>query len=88
MRFAKEHFINIANSIKELDFTDRLKDIQCKVLVINGDKDTVNRKASRELGHLVPNSELVTLNQSGHEANIDNPVELAKIIKDFYHKWL
>ncbi|MBF6626584.1 hypothetical protein IU402_08385 [Aerococcaceae bacterium zg-BR9] len=88
MRFAKENFINIANSIKELDFTDRLKDIQCKVLVINGDKDTVNRKASKELSRLIPNSELVTLNQPGLEANIDNPVELAKIIKDFYHKWL
>ncbi|MBF6978949.1 hypothetical protein IU403_07300 [Aerococcaceae bacterium zg-BR22] len=88
MGFAKEHFINIANSIKELGFTDRLKDIQCKVLVINGDKDTVNRKASKELSRLIPNSELVTLNQLGLEANIDNPVELAKIIKDFYHKWL
>ncbi|MFK8242713.1 MULTISPECIES: alpha/beta hydrolase [unclassified Facklamia] len=88
MGFAKENFINIANSIKELDFTDRLKDIQCKVLVINGDKDTVNRKASRELSRLIPNSELVILNQSGHEANIDNPVELAKIINNFYHELL
>ncbi|MBS4461370.1 alpha/beta fold hydrolase [Aerococcaceae bacterium zg-B36] len=88
MGFTKENFINIANSIKELDFTDRLKDIQCKVLVINGDKDTVNRKASRELSRLIPNSELVILNQSGHEANIDNPVELAKNINNFYHELL
>ena len=69
--------------MKQLDFSERLKEVTCKTLVINGENDRINRKASKQLSELIPNAKLVILENSGHEANLDNPSGLAAEINKF-----
>lgn len=81
--FTKENFIKICSSMKQLDFSERLKEVTCKTLVINGENDKINRKASKQLSELIPNAKLVILENSGHEANLDTPSGLAAEINKF-----
>lgn len=69
--------------MKQLDFSERLKEVTCKTLVINGENDKINRKASKQLSELIPNAKLVILENSGHEANLDTPSGLAAEINKF-----
>lgn len=81
--FNKPDFLMLANSMTELDFTDRLGGISCPTLVICGEKDRANMKAAENLARLIPNAELKTVPKSGHEVNIDAPEALAQLIKEF-----
>lgn len=81
--FGKADFLTLANSMAELDFSGRLGDISCPVLVICGEKDSANMKASKNLARLLPNAELKTVPKSGHEVNVDAPEALAQLIKEF-----
>ncbi len=81
--FDKSDFLMLANSMTDLDFTDRLGGISCPTLVICGEKDRANMKAAKNLARLIPNAELKTVPKSGHEINIDAPEALAQLIKEF-----
>lgn len=52
--FQKSDFISLCKSMMDLDFSHQLKDIRCKVLVVCGEKDRVNRSASLQLAELIP----------------------------------
>lgn len=81
--FDKRDFITLANSMADLDFTDRLGGVSCPTLVICGEKDRANMKAAKNLARLLPNAELKTVPKSGHEVNTDAPETLALLIKEF-----
>lgn len=81
--FEKSDFLTLANSMTDLDFSDRLGGISCPVLVVCGEKDRANMKAAENLARLLPNAELKTVPNSGHEVNVDAPEALAKLIKEF-----
>ena len=80
---AKKDFITLTNSMADMDFTNGLDKISCPVLVLCGEKDNVNKKAAVKLTEKLPNAKFATIENSGHEVNIDNPQRLAKAMEDF-----
>ena len=49
------------------------------MLILCGEKDNVNKKAAIKLAEKLPNAKFATIENSGHEVNIDNPQGLAKV---------
>ena len=68
----------------DLDFSHHLKDIRCKVLVVCGEKDKVNKSASLQLAELIPDAEFITILGAGHEVNIDCPFQLGEKLNNFF----
>lgn len=70
----------------DLNFSQNLKNISCPVLVICGEKDKANKKATKNIAENIIKSEIQFVKNAGHEVNTDSPKELAEIIKSFYCK--
>lgn len=73
----KKDFITLTNSMMDIDFTNSLNNVNCPVVIICGEKDNVNKKAAIKLARELPNAKFITINNSGHEVNLDNPQGLA-----------
>ncbi len=86
MGFGKKDFIRLSKSMMHLDFTSPLESISCPVLVLCGERDKANKKASLELAKGLPNSEIKIMQNAGHEVNIEKPNHLASIINEFFHE--
>ena len=84
MGFKKADVISLCGTMAELDFSDSLHKVSCPVLLICGEKDTANKKTSKELCHYLNNSNFHELMKTGHEANIEAPEELAIVLQKFY----
>ena len=82
--FEKKDFINLSQSMMDLDFQKALKKINCRVLVLCGEKDKANMSAAIELKQQIDHAELKIIPHAGHEINKDNPIELGKILSNFY----
>lgn len=83
--FSKKEMISLCHSMKNLDFSQQLDQIQCPVLIVSGEKDRLNRKASKSLASLLGNSarfEIVA--GAGHAINQEQPKRLADLINAFY----
>jgi len=80
----KEDMIRLCGSMLGLDFSGRLEEIACPVLVLCGERDRANRKASEELAVLLKNAELQMIPGAGHEVNAEAPEALANALKAFY----
>jgi pimeloyl-ACP methyl ester carboxylesterase len=78
--FQKNDFIKLTSSMAELDFSDRLEDIQCPTLIVCGEKDKANKQASQDLAENIPNSILHLIENTGHEVNIEAPEKLGTIL--------
>ena len=78
--FQKKDFIQLTNSMLDLDFSKRLKDISCPALIICGGKDRANKKAAKTLFKSISNAEFHLIEEIGHEVNIEAPELLANII--------
>lgn len=84
MGFGKKDFISLSKSMSTLNFQDRLKEIACPVLVICGEKDTANKRASLNLKELLPRAEISIIRNAGHEVNSDAPEELGELLSAFF----
>lgn len=80
----KRNFLNLSKSLTNLDFSHQLLEIKCPVMMICGEKDIVNKKASRHLHQHIKGSRLAIIENAGHEVNLDNPGKLAKVISGFW----
>lgn len=80
----KNDFITLTNSMADMDLTSGLDKVNCPVLVLCGEKDNVNKKAAVKLAENLPNAKFMTIENSGHEVNIDDPQGLAKAIEEMY----
>ena len=81
--FGKKDFMALSKSMTDLDFREGLAGVRCPALVICGQKDRANQKASRNLARLLPNARLYTVANAGHEINVDAPQELASLLDSF-----
>ena len=81
----KKEFIELINSMMNLNFNEGLKNLSCPVLVLCGEKDVTNKKASKNLAKIILKSEIFFIKNTKHEVNTDNPKELAEIINHFYN---
>lgn len=79
--FKKKDFITLTNSMADMDFTSSLNKVNCPVVVICGEKDNVNKKAAIKLARALPNAKFSTIDNSGHEVNVDNPQGLANAME-------
>ena len=82
--FKKADFIELCQSMFELDFSRSIHNITCPVLVVCGEKDGANKKAAKKLNEILRNGMLKEISHSGHEVNIDAPQELSKLLSIFY----
>lgn len=85
---SKSNMISISSSMRKLDYSDKIKSISCPVYIVCGNKDKANMKAAIKLNQLLPESSLHIVSNAKHEANIDNPDELADIINKAYNEIL
>ena len=77
----KKDFITLTNSMVDMDFTSSLNKVNIPVVVICGEKDNVNKKAAIKLARELPNAKFSTIDNSGHEVNVDNPQGLANAME-------
>lgn len=84
MGFSKEDSISLCKTMSELDFGKSLDRINCPTLILCGEKDSANKKASKEMAGAIKGSKLVIVSGTGHEINTEAPERLAEILRDFY----
>lgn len=82
--FKKADVISLCSTMTELDFRDSLCKVSCPALIVCGEKDNANKKASKELASYLSDSHFHELLKAGHEANIESPEELATVLQKFY----
>jgi pimeloyl-ACP methyl ester carboxylesterase len=80
---SKENLLKLTNSMLDLDFSESLKKVKCRTLIICGSKDRANLNASKMLSENIKNSQLKIFKNQGHIINESAPKLLADSIKDF-----
>ena len=82
--FTKADVISLCDTMAELDFTESLHNVSCPVLIVCGENDNANKKASKELACYLSKSSFYELLKTGHEVNIEAPEEIAIVLQKFY----
>ena len=86
MGMRKKDFIELTDSMMNLNFREGLKNILCPVLILCGEKDSPNKKATKKLAENIIGAEVQFIENAKHEVNIDTPKELAEILNRFYYR--
>lgn len=81
--FKKADVISLCGTMTELDFRDSLCKVSCPALIICGEKDNANKKASKELASYLSDSHFHELLKAGHEANIESPEDWQQCYRNF-----
>lgn len=84
MAFNKKDTFVLGNTMKKLDFSNRVQNVKCPTLVICGEKDSANIKSAYYLSENIKNAELKIVANTGHVVNEENPKELASIISEYW----
>lgn len=85
MGFSKKEVLSLTRSMQDLDFTDGLSSLQPPVLLICGGKDKQNLKIMEELGKRL-STDLIVLENAGHEVNLAESERLGDLLKEFFQK--
>ena len=70
--------------MKDLDFSDRVKNIKCPTLILCGKKDSANVKSAQFLSQNIKSAELKIIENTGHVVNEENPKVLAELLSEYY----
>lgn len=84
MGISKKEVLQLTKSMMNLNLEKDLEKIVCPTLILCGEKDRANMKASLQLNDLLDNSKLKIIERAGHEVNIDNPKSLALELNAFF----
>ena len=84
--FEKKQFIQLCETMMELDLSESINKISCPALVVCGNRDRANKKASMDLAGILEHADIEIVEGSGHEINIDAPEKLAKVLQAFYDR--
>lgn len=84
MAFDKKDTFTLGNTMKNLDFSDRVKSIKCPTLILCGKKDSANIKSAHYLAEHIKSAELKIIEDTGHVVNEENPKTLADILNEYY----
>jgi pimeloyl-ACP methyl ester carboxylesterase len=82
---SKENMIGLTKSMYAINFENKLEKIKCKTLILCGENDNANRKASIELSNKIEDAKIEIIEGAGHEVNKDRPELLAERIEYFYN---
>lgn len=77
---SKTKMIQLAHSMRSLDFSTDLNKVKCPVKIICGEKDKANLKASKQLKKFIPQAELHIIPKAGHEINKSSPKAIATLL--------
>lgn len=86
MEFSKKDIFILGNSMKKLDFSDRVQNIKLQTLIICGKKDKANIKSAYYLNKKIKNSKLKIIENTGHIVNEESPKILAKVLDEYYNE--
>lgn len=86
MAFDKKNTFALGDTMKNLDFSDRVKNIKCPILILCGKKDSANMKSADYLSQSIRSAELKIIENTGHVVNEENPKALADILNEYYLK--
>ena len=86
MAFDKKNTFAVGDTMKNLDFSDRVKNIKCPTLILCGKKDSANMKSADYLSQSIRSAELKIIENTGHVVNEENPKALADILNEYYLK--
>lgn len=84
MAFDKKDTFALGNTMKNLDFSDKVKNIKCPTLILCGKKDSANIKSAHFLSQNIKGAELKIIEGTGHVVNEENPKNLANILTEYY----
>lgn len=82
--FQKADFVSLCKTTGQLDFSQSVKTLCCPVLLVCGEQDSANKKASKALASILPNAELKEIPGAGHEVNTQAPAALAEVLQQFF----
>lgn len=85
MAFNKKDTFILGNTMKNLDFSNRIRNIKCQTLVICGEKDNANIKSAHYLAENIENAKLEIMKNTGHIINEESPKELSNILNKFWN---
>lgn len=86
MAFDKKNTFALGDTMKNLDFSDRVKNIKCPTLILCGKKDSANMKSADYLSQSIRSAELKIIENTGHVVNEENPKALADTLNEYYLK--
>lgn len=81
---SKEEMVSISSSMRSIDYSEKINEINCFVYVLCGNEDRANKKASIALHELLPQSKLSIIANAGHTVNEEQPGKLAEVIWQAY----
>lgn len=84
MAFNKKDTFVLGNTMKKLDFSNRVQNVKCPTLVICGEKDSANIKSADYLAENIENAKLEVIKNTGHIVNEESPKELAETLTEFW----
>ena len=86
MAFDKKNTFALGDTMKNLNFSDKVKNIKCPTLILCGKKDSANMKSADYLSQSIRSAELKIIENTGHVVNEENPKALADILNEYYLK--
>lgn len=84
MAFNKKDTFVLGNTMKKLDFSNRVQNVKCPTLVIFGEKDSANIRSADYLAENIENAKLEIMKNTGHIINEESPKELAETLTEFW----
>ena len=84
MAFNKRDTFILGNTMKKLDFSNRVQNVKCPTLVICGEKDNTNMKSAHYLAENIKSAKLEIMKNTGHIVNEENPKELSELLTEFW----
>ena len=73
----------VDGNLKEVEYVERLSQIEVPTLIIVGDHDESDPKMSKEMHAKIAGSQLVILPNSGHMTFVDQPEMFLKAVREF-----
>ena len=87
MAFNKKDTFILGNTMKKLDFSNKVQKIKCPTLIVCGEKDSANIKSAYYLSENIKNAKLKIIENTGHVVNEEKPQILAKVLEQFYKEF-
>lgn len=84
MAFNKKDTFVLGNTMKKLDFSNRVQNVKCPTLVICGENDSANIKSAHYLAKNIKNAKLEVMKNTGHIINEEKPKELSELLTEFW----
>lgn len=86
MGIGKRELIQLTKSMMALDFKEHLDKVDCRTLIVCGEKDRANKGAAEMMAEKIHGARIKILDGCGHEVNVEAPEKLAEVLEAFYEE--